>query len=192
MIKTERLVMSPLRLQDAYDMSGWGSHSDPRLFEYNLADLTRKDYIFWYATKRRTRHKNYYSIRDKEGRLLGYLGIKDINYRDKSAYLGVVLNPDNLSKGIGTEAIRAFLAYMMETYDLLRVFLLVNNFNRRALACYKKCGFKEVDHFEGVFENQRLDKDDKDFDKYFTCHKGVIYSKNTIMEVSREEVGNEV
>lgn len=192
MIETDRLIMRELKLQDAYEMAEWGSHDDPRLVEYNLSDLDKKRYIFWYGAKRKTRHRDYYSIRDRSEKLLGYLGIKNISYRDKSAYLGIVLNPDNLSKGIGTEAIRGFLPYIMERYNLLKVFLLVNNFNKRALACYKKCGFREVDYFEGIFENQKLDSREDDFDSYFTCHAGVIYSKNTIMEIGREEVKNEV
>ena len=50
---------------------------------------------------------------------------------------------DYREKGYGTEAIRLILDYGFNYLNLNNIKLDLMEFNERALACYKKCGFKE-------------------------------------------------
>lgn len=47
------------------------------------------------------------------------------------------------NKGYGTEAIQLILDYGFNYLNLNNIKLDVLSFNERAIACYKKCGFKE-------------------------------------------------
>ena len=47
-------------------------------------------------------------------------------------------------RGIGKEAIHLILDYGFNYLNLNSIQLSVFAFNERAIACYKKCGFKEV------------------------------------------------
>ena len=47
-------------------------------------------------------------------------------------------------RGIGTEAINLILEYGFNYLNLNSIKLDVMEFNSRAIACYKKCGFKEM------------------------------------------------
>jgi len=48
-----------------------------------------------------------------------------------------------LGRGFGTEATRLVLAYAFEVLKLHRIVVKVLDFNVRAIACYRKCGFVE-------------------------------------------------
>jgi RimJ/RimL family protein N-acetyltransferase len=47
------------------------------------------------------------------------------------------------SKGYGTDAIRTLMRFAFERMNLNRVELSTFDFNERAQACYRKCGFVE-------------------------------------------------
>lgn len=49
----------------------------------------------------------------------------------------------HLDRGFGTEATRLVLTYAFESLELHRVVVRVLDFNQRAIACYRKCGFVE-------------------------------------------------
>ena len=56
----------------------------------------------------------------------------------------------------------------------------VNEFNTRAINLYKKIGFKKKVEYLGLFENQDIDFNDKEYENYkdyFVINRGVIYSR---------------
>ena len=50
---------------------------------------------------------------------------------------------DCWGRGYGTDAIRALLRFAFREMNLNRVWLTTGENNPRALACYRKCGFRE-------------------------------------------------
>lgn len=65
-----------------------------------------------------------------------------MNHQDKRARYAVgIYNPELLGKGLGTEVTMAVLRYAFEVLGLHRVDLRVLEYNKRAIACYQKCGF---------------------------------------------------
>ena len=66
-------------------------------------------------------------------------------YINRSAKLGIFIGEEkHRGKGIGKEAIQLILDYGFHYLNLNSIQLSVFAFNERAIACYKKCGFKEV------------------------------------------------
>ena len=51
-----------------------------------------------------------------------------------------------MNRGYGTDAIETILKYAFNKMNLHKIELRVYEFNKRALKCYEKCGFK----IEGV------------------------------------------
>lgn len=84
-----------------------------------------------------------YIISDKE--TLSYLGqidIMNIDWITRIGTLGIVIaNEQHLNRGIGSEAIKLLLDYAFKRANLHKIELEVHEFNERAIACYKKCGF---------------------------------------------------
>jgi RimJ/RimL family protein N-acetyltransferase len=78
-----------------------------------------------------------------DGRLIGDIRLHSMNDHDRRAALAVgLLDPDLLGQGIGTQAMRLILEYGFATLGLNRVTLRVVDYNARAIAAYKKLGFK--------------------------------------------------
>ena len=77
-------------------------------------------------------------------RLLGNISLMDVNQINRRATLGVFIGEEeDRSKGYGTEAIRLLVEYGFNWLGLRNIDLHVNSSNARAIACYKKAGFRE-------------------------------------------------
>ena len=67
-----------------------------------------------------------------------------MNLINRTATLGIFIGEESgRDKGIGTETIRLILEYGFKYLNLNNIKLDVYECNPRAIACYKKCGFKE-------------------------------------------------
>ena len=96
---------------------------------------------------------NYqFAIVLREGdRLLGNVGLMDVNQTHRKATLGIFIGEaEDRSKGYGSEAIQLLLGYSFNWLGLRNVDLHVNSSNARAVACYKKAGFREYGRRTGT------------------------------------------
>jgi RimJ/RimL family protein N-acetyltransferase len=86
------------------------------------------------------------SIADKNtGEFLGFANLKDIVKPHSRAELGIsIYDPNNQSKGYGTDAVRVILWVAFNILGLHSVFLDVIAKNERAIHVYEKVGFKRV------------------------------------------------
>jgi len=84
------------------------------------------------------------AIETKDGVHIGNAGLHEASPEHRSAKLGIVIGEkDYWSKGYGTDAVRTLLRFAFEQMNLNRVELGTFDFNERAQACYRKCGFVE-------------------------------------------------
>ena len=86
----------------------------------------------------------FFIVRKENDELIGTVGLHNINNISRRATLGIFIGDKNgRNKGYGTEAVRLILEYGFKYLNLKNINLDVMEFNERAQACYKKCGFKE-------------------------------------------------
>ena len=156
-IKGERITIKPIKLKDAYSMTNWGKHKNPLLFDYNLPPLTKKEIKEWYKFKTGESSKKYYSIFNEHDRFIGYMGIKNIRRILRQATFGIVLDPNYVNQGYGTETIMTYLNYFFNQKNMRILYLEVAKFNKRAIRCYEKSGFKVIDMYLEKFFDQTLD-----------------------------------
>ena len=84
------------------------------------------------------------AIETKDGVHIGNLDLHRVFPEDSKAGLGIMLGEkDYWSKGYGTDAIVTLLRFAFEEMNLHPVWLHAFEYNERAIACYKKCGFRE-------------------------------------------------
>ncbi|CCQ92853.1 conserved hypothetical protein [[Clostridium] ultunense Esp] len=197
-ITGKRIRISPLKLEDAFFMKNWGTHENPLLSDYNLPSLSDEEIRKWYNYKTGEKNRKYYSVFNEGNRFIGYMGIKKIRRIFRDALLGIVFDPNYVNQGYGTEAITAFLEYYFNEMKMKKLYLEVVQFNKRALRCYEKSGFKIIDRYLDEFFDQRIDL----IDPYFISEKssfviegGKVYNyiykmkvdKNTYLK-AREEI----
>ncbi len=82
------------------------------------------------------------AIETKDGVHIGNIGLHKGSPEHRTAMLGIMIGEkDYWSKGYGADALRVLLRFAFQTMNLHRVELGTFDFNERAQACYRKCGF---------------------------------------------------
>ncbi|MDY0237160.1 MAG: GNAT family protein [Gudongella sp.] len=165
----DNIKIAPLTIEDATEMRGWGLHRNPLLFDYNFPYENDYEIKKWFRSKTFTIRNKYYSIKDKDDKLIGYMGIKNKNYLLKSSFLGIVFDPDRVSMGYGTQTLRLFLPYYFNELDMKILYLEVSEFNERAYNLYKKIGFMEDGYYLDLFSMQDLNLSSEEYKRYKSC-----------------------
>jgi RimJ/RimL family protein N-acetyltransferase len=146
-IPGERVYLSPINLEDAELYTAW------------LNDLKTARYLMT-APMQVTLHgerdalvelskQHAYAIVAREGEeLLGNCGLHNIDQISRSAEVGIFIGEDSRrGEGYGTEALRLLCDYGFYILNLRSIQLRTYAYNERAVACYKKAGFKEAGRF---------------------------------------------
>lgn len=178
-IRGEKTIIRDLKLDDVYKMRLWGYHDNPLISDYNFPELTDEEIVRWYKAKTNKWNNKYFAIFSKNEELIGYLGIKDIKIFKKESYLGLVFDPNFVSKGYGTDAFKRFLHYYFGEMGMKRMYLEVAEFNKRAYRLYEKMGFKPDGYYLDKFFNQRLD-----------LHNSYYLKEESSFVISKEKLYN--
>ncbi len=156
-IKGQRVTIRPLELNDCYKMRKWGFHENPLIEDYNFPPLSDKEIVKWYKNKTATFKNKYYGIFNENQLFIGYMGIKSIKRFRKESTLGLVFDPNYVSKGYGTETLSIFLDYYFAEMAMKCMYLEVAEFNKRAYRLYENMGFKREGYYLDYFFDQKLD-----------------------------------
>jgi RimJ/RimL family protein N-acetyltransferase len=103
-------------------------------------------------------------IKDGEGwKLIGNCGIFDINWRTRSAEVGLFIGDKSCwNKGYGTEVMRLLLSHSFGTLNLNRIFLRVDAENLGGIRAYEKAGFihearlRQADFRDGKYRDDLI------------------------------------
>lgn len=187
-LRGDRISIRSFSLEDAFKMTEWGTHESPLLYDYNFPYVEGKDIKSWYYSKSSGWNKRYFSIYNEYEHFIGYLGIKQIKYLRKESTLGIVFDPNYLSLGYGTEALKTFMVYYFNNMNMKSLLLDVAKFNSRAIRCYEKCGFKIVgEHLDEFNPDIKINSlRISQFDKFFVIEGEKIYNYIYEMKIDRE------
>jgi len=154
LFQKENLLIRELEWKDKYLLSKW--LSDPEVLQYyegrdNPFDVEKMEQQFFDEEADTTRciiefnevpigYVQFYKIGEAERRNYGYGESSEIIYGmdqfiGESAYW---------NKGVGTQLVRAVVAYLVEAKGADRIVMDPQTWNERAIRCYEKCGFKKV------------------------------------------------
>lgn len=108
-------------------------------------------------TYRKTQKKNadhlmFKAIRGTDRETVGHIELMHIDRARKSAYIGRVLicRPELRGKGYGSRMITLLIDLAFNAMDMRELTLTVFDYNRSAVACYTKLGFRLYDYQENV------------------------------------------
>lgn len=192
-IKGERIRINELKVEDVFLMRKWGFHETPLLEDYNFPEMNDEDIKIWYRIKTQSPFNKYYAIRNEKEKLIGYMGIKKIKTFRRQSTLGIVLDPNQVNKGYGTEVLEVFLNYYFTEMKMKKMILEVSSFNRRAYSVYEKLGFVEEGYYLDEFSNPYINKSDPYFieeKSSFVIDGGKIYNYTHRMVLTKERFFN--
>lgn len=141
----ERIYLSPVCMEDKELYTKW--INDARVSDNLGASATL------YGIEKETQFLEdmiktgfgFAVILREDDRIIGNISLFDINHVHRNAQCGLVIGDEqDRGKGYGTEALRLLVKYGFETLNLNNIMLKVFEFNKIAIACYEKVGFKIV------------------------------------------------
>ena len=149
----EKTRLRPVEREDLPRYVRW--FGDPEVRRHLLAYLpfSLAQEERWYEgllDRLESGHDVLLAVDTAEGVHIGNIGLHDIDWKNRSAELGIVIgDKEYWGQGFGTDAVRTMLRVAFEEMNLHRVCLRVDADNARAIRCYEKCGFET----EGVLRD---------------------------------------
>ncbi len=139
----DRIYLSPRSTEDYEIFAEW-------LNDFQVADyIGTSGIIFSNAAEKEFLETNNnpeatFSIIDlTNDKMIGSVSIEQIDHLNRKGTLGIFIgDKDYRDNGYGTEAIKLILEYGFKYLNLKNINLTVKSFNKRAIRCYEKCGFK--------------------------------------------------
>lgn len=158
-METERLILRPMRMFDAFDMYDyaripetsayltWNPHPDLEYTKNYLAFVISKyksgEFYDWAVT-----------LKGKEGRMIGTCGFSRIDVSNNIGEVGYVISPAFQGNGYATEAVNEVVSFGFTRLNFHRIEAkyIVENVASRAVM--ERCGM----HFEGISRGSMLVK----------------------------------
>lgn len=86
---------------------------------------------------------NFTVVDSSTDKAIGSCGIPSIDERNKHCEVGIFIgDPGKRGKGYGTDAMSLILEFAFSILNMHSVALRVYDYNKPAIRCYEKCGFK--------------------------------------------------
>lgn len=144
-IKGERVYLSPINIEDAEKYTEWLNDLEITInlsMAHNTYTLDQEKEALRSLS---AEGYNFAIVNQEDDQLLGNCGLMNVDLINQIGEVGIFIGNKNFwNKGYGTEAMQLLLDYAFNLLNLNNIELKVYAFNRRAIKCYKKCGFKEI------------------------------------------------
>ncbi len=157
-LRTQRLILRPMRTTDAFDMYEYACRED--VTEYLLwsphpSVSDTREYLAY--IEHRYASCDFYdwavTLADS-GKMIGTVGFTRLEMAHNLGEIGYVLNPNYHGKGFGTEAARRVLDFGFDTLGLHRIEAKFMQGNTSSLRVMEKLGMS----FEGYHRDAMLVK----------------------------------
>ncbi len=133
-----RLSYNKLIEDDGREICKWRYADEYSIYNLPDYDMMKESNLGFTNDEKR---KNYYSFYDKND-LVGFINLLDDG---EYVFLGIGVNPNEVSKGYGKNIIKEAIGISERLYGDKIIYLEVRTWNKRAINCYKAAGFEIVD-----------------------------------------------
>jgi len=114
------------------------------LMRYPMSRAQEEKYLAEASTQGNSFPDVRLAIETTDGVHIGMCGLHRGSPEDRHTALGIMVGDKSYwSNGYGTDAVQTLLRFAFDQMNVNKVELGVFEFNQRAIACYRKCGFIE-------------------------------------------------
>ena len=155
-LKSRRLSLERVNMDGLLDFHNYSVNKN--LYKYleyppfsSMAES--KKYLHKLIDRTESESNHYWFIKLKSNKVIGTIGLIDIDYRKGMAEVGYGISPEFWGQGYFKEALAAVLDYCFGTLGFHRVWAKTHIENKPSIAGLEKIGFKQ----EGVLRDFYLD-----------------------------------
>ncbi len=153
MIRTERLVLKPLRTEDAEALFFYRSDKIVNRYQSWIPETVSdaEEFIGKIAQKPDTPGTWYQlGLFEKQtDKLVGDVGIHFLNERSGAVELGVTLAAECQGDGYASEAMSAVIDYLIDELGKVRLYAYILKDNINSTRLFRKLGFKQIPDEDG-------------------------------------------
>lgn len=144
-LRGEKTTLRPLLLSDALRLTKWMQDREVvKLVRGQEKKLTLKEVKKWIRGFPKDKESKHFAIETLDGIHIGSIDFKFLDLRNRNGEIGITIGDKRFwNKGYGTDAIQTLMVYGFKGLKLHRIDLAVFSYNKRAIAVYKKLGFKK-------------------------------------------------
>lgn len=142
-IRGENVFLRPITSDDYPLLVQWNRDEELSELVGGEYPATVEECVLWHKQINSDRHRQMFGIEAVGQGLIGDIELDHIAWRSGDAELRVRIGDEAIrGRGLGTEALSIMLTHAFESLRLRRVYLRVLASNKRAIAVYRKVGFK--------------------------------------------------
>lgn len=161
-----KVYLRPTTAEDIANMYPWFVHCEPQSMSCRPRILpTPAELVESFNKREKSAEEEDFTVcRLKDNVPLGRIRFFGLNTLNRSAELGLLIDPEEQHHGYGTEAMRVLIRYLFKYRGLNKVHAQTAGFNKAAIGLLEKLGFKR----DGTLR-----------DHYFydgSFHPGYVYS----------------
>lgn len=140
----EKVYLSPRNSEDYKQYTEWINDLEISIPSGSAhiikTEIEEKEYL-----EGKTNDYNFGIIETKTDKLLGSISLAHVDHINRIAEFGIFIGDKNYHDGgYGSEAIALLLDYGFNILNLNNIRLTTFSYNKRAIRCYEKVGFKMV------------------------------------------------
>ena len=140
----EKIYLSPMTTEDAEKFTEWLNNFQTTDYIGRSGAIITLEGEKQFLEEHIKGEATFGIIEIETDEIVGTIFLEKIDHLNRTGTLGIFIGDiEARNKGYGTEAIRLILDYGFNYLNLNNICLDLLESNERALACYKKCGFKE-------------------------------------------------
>jgi RimJ/RimL family protein N-acetyltransferase len=139
----QKTRLRAIEREDIPNFVRWLNDPEVRRYLELYLPISKAEEEKWFETQLENESSRVFGIETEEGVLIGNIGLSELDWKNRNAYLGIVIAEKGYwGQGYGSDAITSLLRFAFGEMNLHRISLSVFDFNQRAIRCYEKCGFR--------------------------------------------------
>lgn len=151
MIIGEHINLRALQRQDRNKVLEWVNNPEIKKLIGGIFPISEIEHEKWFESRVLDPINKLFAIElSQNNTIIGIIGLKNVDLINRSSEIYVYIgDKEYWGKGYGTESIKLLVEFCINELNLHRLYLYVFDYNKRAIASYKKVGFK----IEGVLRD---------------------------------------
>lgn len=143
MILGQKTRLRAIEREDIPTFVRWLNDPEVRHYLEVYLPMSQAEEERWFERQLEDDSSRVFGVETEEGVLIGNVGLSDLDWKNRSAFLGIVIaEKEYWGRGYGSDAIVTLLGFAFGEMNFHRIYLSVFDFNQRAVRCYEKCGFR--------------------------------------------------